>query len=115
MSRKHRFVGIKYKRYFFAFFYFENTLQLRESACCGIGCIVHQSPDFAMLAIKEGALPLLLMNVQLNEIRLKQIATLAFADIAKHSSDHADEIVRAGGLAHFAGQIDNVDIKLKVV
>lgn len=88
--------------------------QLKEAACCGIGCISRLSSELAMTAVSQGAVKLLVNDLQLNEARLKYVAALALGDIARHSASHAKVICQAGGLLHLSKCIDHLDTKLKV-
>lgn len=89
--------------------------QLKEAACCGIGCISRLSSALAMTAVSQGAVKLLVNDLQQNEASLKYVATLALGDIARHSANHAKVICQAGGLLHLSKCIDHLDTKLKVI
>lgn len=67
-----------------------------------------------MTAVSQGAVKLLVNDLQLNETSLKYVAALALGDIARHSANHARVICQAGGLFHLSKCIDHLDTKLKV-
>lgn len=60
-----------------------------------------------------GVVPLLLLCLQEPEISLKQIATSAVADIAKHSVELAHSVVDAGVVPYLVKNLNNTDEKLK--
>lgn len=65
------------------------------------------------MCVDAGAVPLLTLCLQEPELSLKQIATNALSDIAKHNVELAQTVVDAGAVPYFAKLLNNQDEKLK--